>query len=86
MTEGGKNQGMARQQYTIDELELKLKTMSKRIEDAENAKKMALKSEMKLKDDVLQLQAQLDTVKATYEGELGSLKPMVYEQVWPAYA
>jgi seryl-tRNA synthetase len=81
MTEGGKHQGMARQQHTIDELELKVKNISKHIEDADNAKKMALKSELKLKDDVLRLEAQLEALKETYEGELGTLKPMVHEQV-----
>lgn len=81
LTDGGKHQGMARQQHAIDELELRVKAQLKKIEDAENAKKMALKSEMKLKDDILQLEAQLATLRNTYEGELGSLKPMVYEQV-----
>lgn len=81
MTDGGKHQGMARQQHTIDELELKLKHVSKHIEDADNAKKAALKSELKMRDDVLQLQTQLDALKDTYEGELGTLKPMVHEQV-----
>lgn len=81
MTDGGKHQGMARQQHTIDELELKVKILTKQIEDADNTKKMALKSELKMRDDVLQLQTQLDALKETYEGELGSLKPLVHEQV-----
>jgi len=81
MTDGGKHQGMARHQHTIDELELKVKNISKHIEDADNAKKTAMKSELKMKDDVLRLEAQLEALRATYEGELGTLKPMVYEQV-----
>lgn len=81
MTDGGKHQGMARQQHTIDDLELKVKSISKHIEDADTAKKAALKSELKLRDDVLQLETQLDALRATYEEELESLKPLVHEQV-----
>jgi hypothetical protein len=81
MSDGGKHQSMARQQHTIDELEVRVKSLGKRIEDAEQAKRAALSSELKMRDDVLQLQTQLDALRATYEGELGSLKPLVHEQV-----
>jgi hypothetical protein len=81
MNDGGKHQGMARQQHTIDELEIAVKEITKHIEDADNAKKTAEKGELKLRDDVLQLETQLEALKATYEGELVSLKPVVREQV-----
>lgn len=81
VSDGGKHQGMARLQHTIDDLEAQVKSISKHIEDADSAKKAAMKSELKLRDDVLQLEAQLEALRATYEGELGTLKPLVHEQV-----
>lgn len=46
---------MARQQHTIDELELQAKSLRKKAEDAEGGRVEAVKGELKLKDDVLQV-------------------------------
>ncbi len=79
--EDNRHQSAIRQQTTIDNLELQVRKLNKHIDDVEVDKRRFQQTEVMLRDQLLQTTIQLSSLRATFDSEINSLRPLLYEQI-----
>jgi chromosome segregation ATPase len=78
---GGRNQTVVRQQTIIDTLEVQVRSFHKQLEDIQMERKRFAQTESVLRGELLTVTTQYNSLRALYESEICTLRPLFQEQV-----